>query len=81
MGRLRLAVDAGSLPAREAGMGAHLEGAVAARSAPSMAVDFFGIRRASEVARLSVEDAGVDVEVRVLAFKVNRQRQDQYDLG
>ena len=62
-------------------MGVHREGAVAVRTAAPMAVTFFGIRRASEVAKFSISDVGVGAEAGVADLKVNRHNNDQSGLG
>ena len=62
MRRLRQAKDNGTLAPRGIGMGAHLEDAMAALSAAPMAMAAFGVRRAPEIARLSVDDARADDE-------------------
>ena len=54
---------------------------MAARTAASLAIAFFGIRRASEVAKLSVGDVQVGTEEGVVDLKVNRQKNDPFGLG
>ena len=64
---LRQTVAAGSM---------HLEDAVVVRPAASLAAAAFGIRCASEVARIPLEDDKVDARAGAVYPKVNRQRND-----
>ena len=51
LGRWRRAVEGGGLPRAGSGLGPLLADAVSLRSAVSMAIAFFGVRRASKAAR------------------------------
>ena len=69
------------LPHHGVGLGVHAAEAMAARPAASMAVAAIGIRRASEVARFSLDDARVHSDAGVVDLAVRNQKNDQYGLG
>ena len=77
---LRAARESGPFPSRGAVLGAHLEDTAAERSGAFTAVACFGIRRASEVARLTASDVKVDPNAGALVLKVRRMKNDQYGL-
>ena len=58
-----------------------LEGATALRPAASMSIDFFSIRRASEVAALDLSYVSADLSTGAVDIRVRRQKTDQFGLG
>ena len=70
LSRLRHSVGDGLLPMRGVGLGAYLEDAMTLCTATSMAIAFFGIRRAPEVAKTPKDDVRVGAEAGVAGLKV-----------
>ena len=62
-------------------MDAHLVDDMAVRSSASLDAASFGIRRASDVARLPAGGVKVDTEAGAAEVKVNRRKNDQCGLG
>ena len=70
LGRWRRAVEDGSLPRAGSGLGPLLEDAVSLRFAASMAIAFFGVRRAPKAARQLGNDVRVNLAEGVVDLEV-----------
>ena len=63
------------------GLGTMLPHAMALRGAASVALAFFGVRRASEIAALRVKDVHLDLDNGLLVMDVRQQKNDQFGVG
>ena len=55
--------------------------AMALRGAASVALAFFGVRRASEIAALRVGDVRLEADSGLLVMEIRRQENDQFGVG
>ena len=78
---LKQAVGGPDLPPGGVGLGPMLPHAMSLRGAVSVALAFFGVRRASEIAALREKDVHLDVNNGLLVLDVRRQKNDQFGVG
>ena len=81
LARLRSAVERGSLPHEGSGLGPPRDDAAPLGEAAPLAVAFFGVRWAPEVAQLVGGDTRRDAGADVAHLRVKRQKNDQYGVG
>ena len=79
--RLKQAAGGPDLAPGGVGLGQMLPHAMALRASVSVALAFFGVRRASEIAALRVKDVRLDLDDGLLAMHVRQQKNDQFGVG
>ena len=78
---LKQAVGGPDLPPGGVGLGPMLPHAMSLRGAVSVALAFFGVRRASEIAALREKDVRLDLNDGLLYLDVRCQKNDQFGVG
>ena len=78
---LKQAVEGADLAPGGLGLGQRLQHAMTVRGAVSVAMAFFGVRIASEVAGFRASDVRVDSEGGMAVLEIRQQKNDQLGVG